>query len=338
MGVARDGVARVVRDFLALCRRLGIPEQKVRTAGLRIQPEYRYQNDGSPPVLVGYIVERQLDVDLGDLDRLGELIEGAIDAGVSQASPPEFASSRRADRQRDALAAAGEDARRNAERLAAALGARVGAVRQVSVGDGNPSPPMPMMRAAMAEGMAADAAGYTPGELRFDARVTVTFDLVAPCRGPRGRSAAGAPQPLAEVREVRDEGPGEPGGHHAPAGTRERGAQREQQAGAGEQVRRQLRGGEPGTGAPAPGPQHQSLDRQRGQRQVGRATAREERAQVHRGGRQPKGPLSRATDQVSAPAKVTQARYTYSSRAAGGDARRTCRISQMIDAHRNTTS
>jgi uncharacterized protein YggE len=180
MGVARDGVARVVRDFLALCRRLGIPEQKVRTAGLRIQPEYRYQNDGSPPVLVGYIVERQLDVDLGNLDRLGELIEGAIDAGVSQASPPEFDSSRRADRERDALAAAGEDARRNAERLAAALGARVGAVRQVSVGGALPPPPMPMARVAMAEGMAADAASYTPGELRFDARVTVTFDLLAP--------------------------------------------------------------------------------------------------------------------------------------------------------------
>jgi uncharacterized protein YggE len=181
MRVARDGVVRVSQDFLALCKRLGIPENKVRTAGLSIQPEYRYENDGSPPVLVGYIVQRQLDVELTNLDKLGELIEGAIDAGITQTSPPQLDSSRRADRHRDALAAAATDARRNAERIATTLGAKLGPVRQVSIGEAVASPvPMPMAKLAMSAESADAAGSYTPGEVSFEARVTVVFDLLAP--------------------------------------------------------------------------------------------------------------------------------------------------------------
>jgi len=180
MRVARDGVVQVSRDFLALCRRLGIPERKVRSEGLGIQPEYRYDNDGSAPLLVGYRVQRQLQVELDDLDKLGELIEGAIDAGVNQASPAELDSSRRAELLRDALAAAAEDARRNADRVATTLGARVGPVRQVTVGDSAP-PPMPLPRGVMLAAEARGAAAtYQPGDVRFEARVTATFDLLAP--------------------------------------------------------------------------------------------------------------------------------------------------------------
>jgi uncharacterized protein len=184
MRVARDDVLKVSQGFLALCKRLGIPDNKIRTAGLSIQPEYRYGNDGSPPSLVGYYVQRQLDVELTNLDKLGELIEGAIDAGINQTSPPQLDSSKRADRNRDALAAAADDARRTAERIATALGLKLGPARQVSIGDAVAPPmpmPGPMVKAAMGAEMAADAGGsYTPGEVRFEARVTVVYDLIAP--------------------------------------------------------------------------------------------------------------------------------------------------------------
>jgi uncharacterized protein YggE len=179
MGAARDGVVRVSREFLALCARLGIPEKQVRTAGLSIQPEYRYNNDGNPPTLVGFIVQRQLQVELNNLDKLGELIEGAIDAGINQASPAELDSSRRPELTRDALAAATEDARRNAERIATTLGARLGPVRQVTVGGAEPLP-MPMLKMAMAADAGAEAATYSTGEVNFEARVTATFDLLVP--------------------------------------------------------------------------------------------------------------------------------------------------------------
>jgi uncharacterized protein len=185
MRAARDAAVRVSRDFIALCARLGIKESKVRTSGLTIQPEYRWNNDGSQPTLTGYYVQRQLEVELEDLDKLGELIEGAVDVGVNQVNPPQLDSSKKRERLRDALGAAAADARKNAEVIAQGLGVRLGPVVSVVAGDATPpAPPMPMgpmvKMSAQMEGGAADAASYIPGQVRFESSVNATFSLLAP--------------------------------------------------------------------------------------------------------------------------------------------------------------
>jgi uncharacterized protein YggE len=182
MRAARDAAVRVSSDFLALTKKLGIPEKDVRTSGLTIQPEYRWPEGGAgQPTLTGYFVQRQLEVELRDLDKLGELIEGAVDIGVNQVSPPQLDSTRRRDIERDALAAAALDARANAARLAETLGVKLGPLRSLSAGGGAP-PPMPLVKgmAMRAEAMQDAAASYTTGEIAFEATVTATFDLLAP--------------------------------------------------------------------------------------------------------------------------------------------------------------
>ena len=128
MQVARDATVKVSNAFIALCKKLGIKESKIRTSGLTIQPEYRWDQKGNQQIFLGYFVQRQLEVELDDLDKLGDVIEGAIDAGVNEVSPPQLDSSRRKELSRDALAAAAADARANAERIATSLGVKVGAV------------------------------------------------------------------------------------------------------------------------------------------------------------------------------------------------------------------
>jgi uncharacterized protein YggE len=167
--------------FLALCKKLGIKDSKVRTSGLTIQPEYRWDQKENQQIFQGYFVQRQLEVELDDLDKLGDLIEGAIDVGVNEVSPPQLDSSRRKELSRDALAAAAADARANAERIAASLGVKVGAVRTLTAGGAAP-PPVPLQMTRM-KAMAADsgaAESYTPGEIGFESRVEATFDLVVP--------------------------------------------------------------------------------------------------------------------------------------------------------------
>lgn len=173
---ARERVATVAGDFLALTRKLGIPEKRVQTTGLSMRPEYRWDPKGREQQFTGYFVQRSLTVELEDLDLLGKLIEGAVDAGVNEVSPPQLDSSRRKELHREALALAAKDARANAQVLADTLDARLGPVRQISASDMG-RPPMPMQaRAMMAE--SADAAGsYQAGDIRFDARVNVSFDL-----------------------------------------------------------------------------------------------------------------------------------------------------------------
>ncbi len=182
MQAARDATVKVSRDFIALCSRMGIKESKVRTAGLTIQPEYRWDQKQGVQVFTGYFVQRQLEVELNDLDKLGELIEGAVNAGVNEVSPPELDISQRRELARQALAAAATDARSNAQRIADTLGVKLGALRTIDAHSNQPPPPRPMMRMAAMSAEADGGAGasYTPGEISVDAQVSATFDVVVP--------------------------------------------------------------------------------------------------------------------------------------------------------------
>jgi uncharacterized protein YggE len=184
MDKARAETVAVVDRFLALTRKLGIDPKKVRTTSALVNPEYRWDKAGGQPVLTGYLVQRQLEVEVTDLDKLGALIEGAVSAGVNNVSPPVLDSSKRRELNRQALEAASRDAEANARAIATTLGVKLGALRELTAGDATPPlPPLPMremkVMAASAE-PDGGAATYMPGSLEFEARVNATFDVVGP--------------------------------------------------------------------------------------------------------------------------------------------------------------
>ena len=174
--VAQDRVNRTVDAFLKICKDLDISKEHIKTAQLITRPEYDWQNQQRQRRLIGYYVMRQLQVDLRDLEKLGELMERASDAGVNQMSGVQMTSSKEKDYYREALAKAAEDARKNAEVLVETLDARLGDVRSITTTHVGVQPPIrPMARAAMAEAKGADT--YEAGEIQFNANVTVEFEL-----------------------------------------------------------------------------------------------------------------------------------------------------------------
>jgi len=174
---AKRRVNDVSADFLALCRKLGIDESRVRSTGLSVYPEYRWNDDRKEQELLAYRVNRQLEVELADLDDLAELMEGAVAAGVNNVSPPRLKSSRERDLHRQALALAAEDARANANQLAESLDVRLGDVLEISAGQQVLPPPI-LGRESFAMAASADAGQvYSSGEIRFEANVTARFEL-----------------------------------------------------------------------------------------------------------------------------------------------------------------
>ena len=180
MAEARAAVTATVDRVLALCRELKIDPKYVNATRLQVQPEYRWNEKDSKRVLLGYAVTRQVDIELRDLEKLGTLLEKAVDAGVNQVGDPVLDSTRRKEIERQAMTKAVEDARLNAETLATAAGVKLGTVRTLN---GNASQPgVPMYRAKAM--MAADAAGappeetYQAGEMKFSAMVNAEYDLV----------------------------------------------------------------------------------------------------------------------------------------------------------------
>jgi len=178
MAEARSEVARTVDKVLALTRDLRIDPKLVNATRLQVQPEYSWNEKDRKRVFLGYLITRQVQVELRDLEQLGPLLERAVDAGVNQVNDPVLDSSRRKPLEREAMARAVEDARLNAETLARAAGAKLGPVR--TLGGSSSAPPVPVYRrtAVMADAAApAPEAAYQPGEMKFSAVVNVEYDL-----------------------------------------------------------------------------------------------------------------------------------------------------------------
>lgn len=175
---AQKEAADVSGKVLAMARRLGIDRDRIDTTGASVRPEYRWNREREQQELVGYIAERRVTAHLEDLEKLGALIEGAVEAGVNQVAPPVLDSSRRKAAHRDALRAAAEDARENAAALAATLDVRLGRPLRIVSGSDRQPPPGPSPVFARAMTASAEAAEtYNAADLRFDAQVTVVFEI-----------------------------------------------------------------------------------------------------------------------------------------------------------------
>jgi uncharacterized protein YggE len=175
---ARSQVTATVERVLALTRELKIDPKHVDSSGLQVQPEYRWNDKDSQRVLLGYVVSRQVEVELRNLEQLGTLLERSVSAGANQVGNPRLDSSRRAELEREALSRAVADARLDAETLATAAGVRLGPVFSLSSSGGPPPRPMMAERMLSAAPMADSAAEtYTTGELTFQASVSAQWRL-----------------------------------------------------------------------------------------------------------------------------------------------------------------
>jgi uncharacterized protein len=174
---ARAAVAKTVDAVLKLTRELKIDQKLVRSTRINVQPEYNWNGQPNERTLIGYYVARQVEVELHDLEKLGQLLERATDLGVNQMGDPRLDSSKRQELVREALAKAVVDARQNAEVIAKAAGATLGRARTISANAEFTPPPMPMVRAALAMEAKQAGAPYQSGEMTFNATVNVQYDL-----------------------------------------------------------------------------------------------------------------------------------------------------------------
>ncbi len=182
VAAASERVAAGVARVLAFTRALGIPDEHVGTAAAEVHPEFDWDRRdgraGEGPRLIGYLVRRQISIRLEDVEQIGRLTEGLLEAGVNTLSGAVFDTTRREELERQAMAQAVADARLRAETLAAADGVRVGRARRLTA-----------MRGAVPRAgrlaMAADAGGggaeetYQTGQIRIEGRVQAEFELLA---------------------------------------------------------------------------------------------------------------------------------------------------------------
>jgi hypothetical protein len=174
VAAAQERAAEVTARVLELADEMDIPDSRVDTMSATVRPEYRWNRDDNTQELIGFIAQRQMRLEIHDLDKVGAVIERAVDVGVNQVSPPRLTSSRSRDAYRDALEKAVDDARQNAGRLADSLGLTLGDAIQVDAGS-MIRPPVPVRRAEAMVMSDADQT-YSAGDLTVTANVSVVFE------------------------------------------------------------------------------------------------------------------------------------------------------------------
>lgn len=176
VAAAQKRAAEVTAEVLEMAGDMEIPDNRIDTMSASVRPDYRWNRETNTQELLGFIASREMRIELHDLDKVGAVIERAVEAGVNQVSPPQLSSSTARDAYRDALEKAAEDATQNARRLAEGLGLKLGKAIDVAAGTA-PRPPQPTRQLEEITVMAADAAEtYNAGDLTVSARISIVFE------------------------------------------------------------------------------------------------------------------------------------------------------------------
>lgn len=168
--------AEAMRPVQERLRAAGIPADAIRTMGYDVQYEWDFVNNKR--VGRGYVARNTIEVRVDAIDRVGELLEIAVNSGATALGGLRFDLKDQARLEREALRLAVLDARAKAEAAAAGAGRAVDRILRVEE-QGVEVPPMPVR--VMRQSAQANAAEFAPpisaGQMEIRARAVVTAAL-----------------------------------------------------------------------------------------------------------------------------------------------------------------
>lgn len=178
LGSTRDDVNARSSALLARLREMGVADADLNAPDVSIHPEYDHrQGRGHGEKLVGYRVARRMAARVRDLNMLGAVLDGLVEAGANEIGGAEMTAADPSAAEHAALRAAMAAARAKAQALADAAGLALGAVMRVEEEDEPGAGPMPRLRlAAMAE--SADVpTEVAAGDLTVSLRIQTWFQI-----------------------------------------------------------------------------------------------------------------------------------------------------------------
>src|SRR3989338_7087271 len=181
MRTSKEAVAKLKINMdavIAAVKKEGIEEKDIRNQQLSLNPMYDW-NDGNQ-TLRGYEAIQTLIVKVRDLDKVGDVLSAATNAGANQVGGVNFTIDDPEALRAEARQKAIDQAEAKAEELADALGMSLGKLKGFSEGGGY-APPMPYMARGMVAAdamMAKEESLQVPeGEQEINVNVALTYEL-----------------------------------------------------------------------------------------------------------------------------------------------------------------
>lgn len=159
----------------AALKKIGLPDDAVRTTGYSLVPDMEWKNGRG--VVRGYVVRNQVEVRVDDLDKMSDVIDAVNTSRGTSVSidGPRFALKDVSSVQAEALRMAVSSALERARAMASGAGRTLGAIVRIEEHNlGGGAPPQPVMRMMAAEAVSTP---IQPGEIDVRALVTVSVEL-----------------------------------------------------------------------------------------------------------------------------------------------------------------
>ncbi|MDZ7668278.1 MAG: SIMPL domain-containing protein [Gammaproteobacteria bacterium] len=162
---------QVTGAVLELADELDIPRRDVTAAAVNIHPRYQRRNGDEQPE--GVIASRTIEITLMELERIGELINGALERGANGVRGVALDASNRVKLEQQALDEAIDDAVREARQIAQRFNVNLGMLQDARAGHHQVQP---LMMEAMSA-RSADKGSFSPGEMTIRREVQATFGI-----------------------------------------------------------------------------------------------------------------------------------------------------------------
>lgn len=170
---AQAGAANAERmtALVAALRRVGLDEKEISTAYYSVHGEmWRTEAE------TVYVANNSVKVQTKKLNRLGNIIDAALQAGANQVHSMQYDLADRGPATREALALAVRNARLQAEAMAAAAGGQLGVLEELTTEAAQFVPVM--ARAEMAMTAKDVSTPITPGEVTVTASVRARWRFI----------------------------------------------------------------------------------------------------------------------------------------------------------------
>ena len=177
VGAANSQAQQAMTALLDSLEANGVQEKDIQTTSLSIQPEYDYRNNEQ--VLTGYRVSHMLQVKVRDIDRAGEVIDDAVQAGgdVLQVQSISFTIDDTTALSSEARQKAVADAQAKAEELASLAGVTLGDPTYITESTSTPYVQPYYDRSVAYSAEAAPATEISLGELEVVISVNITYGI-----------------------------------------------------------------------------------------------------------------------------------------------------------------
>lgn len=163
-----SAVIQAIKDF-------GVDAKDIRTTNFSIWSNPQYDEFGQVKGS-NYSVDNTVNVTVRDLDKLGDLLDAAIQAGANSIYSIQFDVEDKTEATKQARAQAVEDAKLEAQELADAAGIALVQIEDINYFESSPTPYFEG-KGGGGGGAAESAVPIQPGQLAISVTVNITYSI-----------------------------------------------------------------------------------------------------------------------------------------------------------------